>query len=136
MTETWKEWQGQVVDSQFCLLQYLASSEHSAVFLTNYGDPKPQNAAIKLVHEDPASAEFQLTRWELAAKLTHPNLIRLFQFGRCRLNNVGLLYVVMEYAEDDLSHVLPHRPLTEAEAREMLEMLLHIFTGKASCMVT
>ena len=124
MTETWKEWQGQVVDSQFCLLQYLASSEHSAVFLTNYGEPKPQNAAIKLIQEDPSRADLQLTRWALAAKLSHPHLIRLFQFGRCRLNKVGLLYVVMEYAEEDLSHVLPQRPLTGAEAREMLEAAL------------
>src|SRR5439155_25658396 len=122
MTETWKEWEGQVVDSQFCLLQYLGSSEHSAVFLTNYGDhPEPQKAAIKLVQEDLASAAFQLSRWELAAKLSHPNLIRLFHTGRCRLNNIGLLYVVMEYAEEDLSHVLPHRPLTGGEAGEMLE---------------
>src|SRR6266581_3103320 len=110
MTETWKEWEGQIVDSQFRLLQHLNSSEHGAVFLTNYGDPEPRKAAIKLVQEDPASASFQLSRWELAAKLSHPNLIRLLHTGRCRLNDVGLLYVVMEYAEEHLSEVLQHRP--------------------------
>src|SRR5712692_8633985 len=102
MTETWKECEGQVVDSQFRqfrLLQYLGSSEHGAVFLTNYG-PEHQNAAIKLVQEDPTSAAWQLSRWKLAAQLSHPNLIRLFHIGRCRLNDIGLLYVVMEYAEE------------------------------------
>ena len=78
MTKTCREWEGQVIDNQFHLLRYLASSEDSAVFLTNYGAPKHQNAAIKLVQEDLASAAFQLSRWELAAKLSHPNLIRLF----------------------------------------------------------
>src|SRR5882724_8652422 len=124
MTDTCREWEGQVVDNQFCLLRYLASSEYSAVFLTNYGAPKPQNAAIKLVQEDPANAASQLAQWELAAKLSHPNLISLFHFGRCRLNNTGLLYVVMEYADEDLSHVLPHRSLTGTEARETLEAAL------------
>ena len=120
MTETWKKFEGQVVNSQFCLLQYLGSSEHSAVFLTNYG-PEQQNAAIKLVQEDPANAAAQISRWELAAKLSHPNLIKLFRVGRCRLNDTGLLYVVMEYAEENLAQVLRHRPLTEREGREMLE---------------
>jgi len=120
MTETWKKFEGQVVDKQFSLLQYLGSSEHSAVFLTNYG-PGHQNAAIKLVQEDPANAAAQISRWELAAKLSHPNLIRLFEVGRCRLNDTELLYVVMEYAEENLAQVLRHRPLTEREAREMLE---------------
>src|SRR2546426_1046707 len=128
MTENWKEWEAQVVDGQFCLVQYLASSEHSAVFLTKYGDPKSQNAAIKLVPEDSKNSGFQLARWELASKLSHPNLVRLFHFGRCRLNSTRLLYVVMEYAEEDLSQVLPDRPLTGAEAREMLASALDALT--------
>src|SRR5882724_5727300 len=126
MTETWKNWEGQVVDGRFSLLQYLGSSEHSAVFLTNDSDLKHQTVAIKLVREDPAGAALQLSRWELAAKLSHPNLMRLFHMGRCRLNDIGLLYVVMEYAEEHLSQVLQHRPLTEAEAREILEATLDV----------
>jgi hypothetical protein len=41
-----------------------------------------------------------------------------------RLGNMGLIYVVMEYAEENLSQILPHRPLTPAEAREVLEPVL------------
>jgi len=40
--------------------------------------------------------------------------------GRCQLGDTVLLYVVMEYAGEDLSQILPHRPLTPAEARDML----------------
>ena len=124
MGEAWKQWEGQVVNGEFHLRQYLGGCEHSAVFLTEYGEGKPQKAAIKLIPVDPGNAELQLSRWVLPAKLSHPHLIRLFQMGRCQLGNTGLLYVVMEYAEEDLSQILPDRPLTPAEVREMLEPAL------------
>jgi len=124
MTGDWKQWEGQVVNGEFHLRRYLGGSEHSAVFLTEHAERALQKAAIKLIPTDPENAEAQLSRWRLAAKLTHPHLIRLFQMGRCQLSNMGMLYVVMEYAEEDLSQILPHRPLTPAEARDMLEPTL------------
>jgi len=36
------------------------------------------------------------------------------------------LYVVMEFAEEDLSQILPQRALTPAEARDMLEPVLDV----------
>jgi TonB family protein len=120
MSEAWKQWEGQAVNGKFHLRQYLGSSDHSAVFLTELGEQKPQRAAIKLIPAHPENAEFQLSRWELGAKLSHPRLMRLFQMGRCQLAKIGLLYVVMEYAEEDLSQILPHRPLTPAESQDML----------------
>src|SRR5712691_7354535 len=122
--ETWKQWEGRVVIGDFQLRQYLGASDHSAVFLTERGEREPQKAAIKLISADPSDAELQLSRWRLAAKLSHPHLIRLFQMGRCQLGKIGLLYVVMEYAEENLSQILPHRPVTPAEAREVLEPVL------------
>jgi len=120
----WKQWEGQVVDGEFHLCRYLGGCEQSAVFLTGCGEREPRKAAIKLVPVERENAELQLSQWEQAAKLSHPHLIRLFQMGRWQLSNMDLLYVVMEYAEEDLSQVLPHRPLTGAEAREMLEPVL------------
>ncbi|MFY9582911.1 MAG: serine/threonine-protein kinase, partial [Candidatus Acidiferrales bacterium] len=120
MTEAWKQWEGQIVNGEFQLRQYVGGGEHGAVFLTEHGDREPQKAAIKLIQADPESAELQLSQWGQAAKLSHPHLVRLFQMGRCQLGGRELLYVVMEYAEEDLSQILPQRPLTPAEAREML----------------
>jgi TonB family protein len=94
------------------------------VFLAECRGRAPEKAAIKLVPADPESAPLQLARWELAAKLSHPHLIRLIQIGRCQLSGIDLLYVAMEYADEDLSQVLPHRPLTAVEAREFLEPAL------------
>src|SRR6266481_1219205 len=126
MAVTWKQFEGQIVDDEFPLEQLLASSEHSAVFLTQHGDSQPQKAAIKLIHVEPATAELLLSRWRLAAQLSHPNLLRLLDFGRCCLDDTNFLYIVMEFAEEDLSQILPQRALTPAEARDMLEPVLDV----------
>jgi len=126
MAVTWKQFEGQIVDDEFPLEQLLASSEHSAVFLTQHGDLQPQKAAIKLIHAEPATAELLLSRWRLAAQLSHPNLLRLLDFGRCCLEDANFLYVVMEFAEEDLSQILPQRALTPAETRDMLEPVLDV----------
>jgi len=119
MSESWKQWEGQVVDARFLLRQYLGGSEHSAVFLTERGTP-PQKAAIKFIQVDEPDAELQLFRWKHASKLSNSHLLRTFESGRCRLSDFELLYVVMEYAEENLSQFLPQRPLTPAEARDVL----------------
>jgi hypothetical protein len=75
MTESWKNWEGQVADGQFHLRQYLGGSDHSAVFLT---ERESQKAAIKFIPADPDNAETQLSRWRQAAKLSHPHLLRIF----------------------------------------------------------
>jgi len=44
--------------------------------------------------------------------------------GRCEIDGVQLLYLIMEYAEEDLSQILPQRPLSTAEATELLSPTL------------
>ncbi len=127
MAEAWKRWEGQVVDGKFHLGRYLGGSEHSVVFLTER-QQEPRRAAIKLVAVNPESASLQLAQWELAAGLSHPHLMRLFERGRCELEKMGLLYVVMEYAEEDLSKILPQRPLTAGETSQMLKPVLEAVT--------
>lgn len=123
MSEAWKQWEGEVVEGRFPLQRFLGSSDHSAVFLTGFGQP-PQKAALKFFEANAASAQTQLSRWERAAKLSHPHLIRIFHFGSCRLGRATMLYVVSEFAEENLSQILPVRPLTSAEAEYMLRSAL------------
>ena len=66
----------------------------------------------------------QLATWAAISKLSHPNLIALFDSGHCEIEGVPLLYVVMERSEGNLADVLQERPLTEIEAREMLAATL------------
>jgi TonB family protein len=128
MTRDWKQWEGQTVNGNFPLRQYLGGSEQSAVFLTERRGQEPQRAAIKLIAAHPATVEVQLARWEATAKLSHPHLLRLFETGSCQLDKVVLLYVVMEYAEDNLAQILPHRALTPEEVRDLLEPALDALT--------
>jgi TonB family protein len=119
MSEAWKQWEGRIVDGKFPLRQFLGGSEHSAVFLTERDDPA-QRVAIKFIQVEPSVAELQLSRWQRTAKSTHPNLLRLYESGRCRIGDFNLLYVVMEYANENLAEFLPQRPLTPAETRDVL----------------
>ena len=119
--EVWKTWEGRVVDGKYPLRKWLGGSEHSAVFLTERQGPGSEKAALKLIPADAGDADRQLARWRAAAKLSHPHLIRISETGHC---GQTLLYVVMEYAEEDLSQILPQRALTSPEVTEMLPPLL------------
>jgi TonB family protein len=46
--------------------------------------------------------------------------MRLFYAGACEINASRLLYVVTEYAEENLAQIMPERPLTVTETSEML----------------
>jgi TonB family protein len=120
-----KTWEGRLVSGKFPLRQWGGGSEHSAVFLTDRPGQgqASQKAAIKLIAAD-ADADRQLARWRTGAQLSHPHLIRIFEFGRCDFGTIALLYVVMEYAGEDLSQILPQRGLAPAEVADMLPPLL------------
>jgi outer membrane biosynthesis protein TonB len=122
MTETdiWTKWESQIVNGAYPLRRFLGRSNHSVVFLTECRAQNLPNAAIKIIPADPALAEAQLSRWRSAAALSHPYLVRLLDSGRCKLGGHPFLYVVTEYAEQNLAQILPHRALTADEVRELL----------------
>jgi TonB family protein len=125
LIEVSKSWEGRVVDGKLRLQKWLGGSEHSAVFLTDRGLNGSQKAVIKIIPVETYASgtlkeDAQLFRWADIAKLSHPNLMRLFESGRCRINETNFLYVVMEFAEEDLGQVVPQRPLSPAEVQEML----------------
>ncbi len=120
----WKTWAGRTVDGKFPLRQWLGGSDHSAVFLTERPGQPSSKAALKLIAAEGAAVEAQLSRWRAAAQLSHPHLIRIYEAGRWRLDKTPLLYVVMEYAEEDLSQILPQRPLAPAEVTDLLPPVL------------
>jgi TonB family protein len=122
-----KKWEGRLVDGRFPLRQWLGGSDHSVVFLTERSGAG--KAVIKLIavsdhsasnHED----ENRLSRWAVTARISHPNLIRLFEFGRCQIEDDRFLFVVMEYAEENLGQIVPQRQLAPAEVAEMLPPII------------
>lgn len=124
MTETAAEWVGQIVDGKYRLGQFLGGTEQSAVFVTEFGEPETRKAAIKLIPVDAGEAKGQLARWRQAASLSHPNLIQIFDTGRCELDGTSVLYIVMECADENLASVVAKRPIAADEARDILGPLV------------
>ena len=118
--EDWKQWERRILGGRFRLRRHLGGSDDTGVFLTRYGDGS-EWAAIRLVRAEADNSEILLSRWKRASGLSHPGLIRLFEAGTCQAHETKLLYVVMEYGEENLAETLRERSLTPAEAREMLE---------------
>jgi TonB family protein len=126
--EGWSRWEGHLVKGIFPLRRLLGGSEQSAVFLSEYDAGKNIDVAIKLVPAIGARAEAQLANWRTAAALTHPNLVRLFNMGRCQLEGREFLFVVMEYGEQTLAEFLSERALTATEVRALLMPTLEALT--------
>jgi TonB family protein len=114
----WKQCEGELAGGEFPLDRLLDGREESAVFLTRF---RSGRAVIKLVVAGQAQAGVLVERWNRAATLNHPHLVRIFAAGTGTVAGTPLAYLVMEYAEEDLAEVLPERPLSTDETREMLQ---------------
>ena len=121
MRGPWPDWEQDVIDGRFPLLQWLGSSDHSQVFRTEH---RLNSATIKLVPSRLVSAQTELTRWLAAASLKQPHLISLLDYGHCRLHEQEYLFVAMEYADETLSEILPLRALHPEEVQGLLGPVL------------
>jgi len=118
--EVWTRWEGQIVKGIFPLRRFLGCSDKGAVFLSEYNTGKTSDVAIKIVPAVGSQAEARLAHWRAAAALSHPNLVRLFDMGRCQLGGREYLFVVMEYGEQTLAEFLSQRVLNTDEVRTLL----------------
>jgi len=124
IAEFWRRWEGQVVDGLLPLREYVGGAADHAVFLTEYHLASSRRTAVKLVLASGRNAAMLLERWRTAEAVPLPQLIRLFGCGSGALHGVEFVYVVMEYADEELASVLATRCLTAAEARDLLEPVL------------
>ena len=111
MSENWERWEHEVVNGVFPLHRSVRHSGHSAVFLTEHKLKAIPEALLKLVPAIPTLKEAQLSQWSMAARLSHPCLVRVLDTGSCRLGGLSFLYVVTEYAEQTLAQIIAQRAL-------------------------
>src|SRR5260370_12878529 len=109
------DWVGQAVDGRFLLLEWLGGTEREGVFRIALLGPGARRAVIRLIPADAENAASRMDGWMLAANLSHPSLMRIFHTGGWQNEDVELLYVVTEYAQETLAQVIPERPLTTDE---------------------
>jgi serine/threonine protein kinase len=119
---------GHVIDGRFPLLRQLGESEWSYAYLTNLDDGSGKEAAIKIFRFESVDARATIAQWDVARTLSHPHLMPLFHAARIDVDGEDLLYVVTEYADETLSQILPERPLTPDEARELLGTVVNALT--------
>jgi TonB family protein len=117
------DWVGKVIDGRFSLLEWLGGSGTCGTFVTELDGPRSQKGTLKLFSA-PAQAEDRISTWKAMADLSHVHLVRILHFGRAEVDGSSLVYVVTEFAEEVLSQIIPERPLTADEAREMLGPVL------------
>jgi TonB family protein len=118
-------WEGKVVEGKYPLLELLGSGPRGAVFRTQIATPGgAQRAAIKLIPTDVKQASIELARLRAAMDLSNPYLLKIFDAGQCPIRREPTIYVVMEYAEENLAEILPYRALTSVEMQQMLPPLL------------
>lgn len=118
------DWVGQVTDGRYPLLEWLGGSGTSGTFLTELDGLGSQKAALKLLPSSTQS-EDRLAGWVAAAKLANPHLARIHHYGRAEVSGVSCVYIVFDLAEELLSQIIPERPLTADEARQMLDPILN-----------
>lgn len=123
-TDAWKAWEGRVADGKYQLRQWIGGSDHSAVFLTNKPGKTAGKAAIKLMDFGGGDLDREVSRLRQAAKLSHPHLLSIYDAGRAKLDSTNVVYAVVEHADEDLSQILPQRPLTPGEVSDMLPPVL------------
>jgi TonB family protein len=117
-------WTGRTIDGRFPLRECLGDTGVEFLFRTELETTPSKRAVIRLIRADAEGAAARVEAWAAASKLSHPHLMRIFQRGRGEIDAVALFYVVTEFAEESLSEVIPERPLTPDETRELLGPIL------------
>jgi len=116
--DSWQQWEGRVLGGRYVLCQHLGGSDYTAVFVTEFGGAR---AVAKLISAEAPDSAAQLARWEAACNVAHPHLLRVYDTGRWHADDErDMFFAVTEFADENLGEVLADRPLTLAEAREML----------------
>jgi hypothetical protein len=109
----------EIVAGAYRLGALIRRSVRSVVYETEFGeDALP--AVIKIREMEGDGAENLVARLRNAGELAHPNLLKIYSAGRSVLNEVPIVYVVMERADIALQQVVAERALTKSEVREML----------------
>jgi hypothetical protein len=124
MTQLRERWTGVSLPGDYLLQQWLSGDEAAGFFETSVASDG-RRAVVKLVPESAAvDGAAQLALWQRTRSLRHPNLLQLLNCGRAELSSETAVYAVFEYAGDTLASALANSPLSEAEAREVLDAVV------------
>jgi hypothetical protein len=120
MNQLREHWEGVSLPGDYLLERWLSGDDAAGFFETSLASDG-RRAVVRLVRESEVDGAAQLALWQRTRQLQHPNLRELLDCGRAELSGDIVLYAVFEHADDTLAYALAQSPLSEAEAREVLE---------------
>jgi hypothetical protein len=123
MTRLREQWQGVSLPGDYLLERWTGGDDTAAYFEASCA-ADGRRAAVKLMPASTVNAGAQLALWKRTRALEHRNLRVLLDCGRAELAGDVVIYAVFEYADESLASALAHSPLSEAEAREVLEAVV------------
>src|SRR5580698_6243318 len=88
----------EIVDGTYRLGALIRRTVRSVVYETDFGEGTIP-AVIKIREMEGADAEDLVARLRKAGELEHPNLLKIYAAGASVLNDVPIVYVVMERAD-------------------------------------
>src|SRR5437773_9240382 len=106
MTDSWKSLEGVTLGEKFQLQNLLYENGESACFLARIADGSRPAGWLRLLLADGTADVRQLQFWQTAAGLHHPNLLEVWETGRCERGATSMVYLLTEPADDDLAAVL------------------------------
>ena len=120
MNQLREHWEGVSLPGDYLLERWLSGDDAAGFFETSIASDG-RRAVVRLVRESEVDGAAQLALWQRTRQLRHPNLRELLDCGRAELSGDIVLYAVFEHADDTLASALALSPLSESEAREVLE---------------
>lgn len=116
----WGSLQGTMLEGGYELTEILGADPAAATFKLRVLGDYSQKAFVKLFKVQGEAATEQLSIWEAAKSLTHPNLSSPHSIGRTQIDGSELIYAVLARPDENLAGVLRERALANDEAAEVM----------------
>jgi hypothetical protein len=131
MSQLRERWEGVSLPGNYLLQRWVSGDDNTGFFEASRFEDQSEETGpggecftVKVMAQSDANGSAQLALWQRTKALEHPSLRRLVDFGRAELDGQIVLYAVMEKADDNLASALAQGPLSEPEAREILDAAL------------
>ena len=124
-TQFWQAFERGKVDGRYFLQILLGNGAFGGVFLAQemIGSQVIGTVAIKLILPLSADQAAQLGELVAMRNLNHPHVVRGLAAGECTLNNIKLLYLVMDVATGTLEQRLKASTIPAAEVKEIVRSI-------------
>ncbi len=100
----WQQFEGRTIENKYVLQRLLGAGGFGAVLEAEHvvEGTFVRRVAVKLIVSDEEQMQRQLVELVAASTLRHPSLLTCFDAGATTFENLKLLYLVMELADDGL----------------------------------